>query len=89
MQRNVTCEIGILVVRIDYVIISADHRYEMNAYLQVETIGDAYMIVSGVPEVCVDHACNVADFSLAMVAAARQVLSPATGKPLQVIILRW
>ena len=52
--------------------------------LQVETSGDAYMIVAGVPETSETHAQNVADFSLDMVAAARTIMSPATGKPIQV-----
>ena len=51
---------------------------------QVETIGDAYMVVGGVPEVSTTHAQSVADMSLGMVLAAREVKSPATGKPLQV-----
>ena len=42
------------------------------------------MIVSGAPEIKENHTESVANFSLDMVAAARQVLSPATGEPLQV-----
>ena len=51
---------------------------------QVETIGDAYMVVCGVPESSADHAVRVADFALGAVIAAKQVKSPATGKTLQV-----
>ena len=54
------------------------------SHLEVETIGDAYMVVGGVPERRPDHAAAVADMGLDMVIRAREVVSPATGKPLQV-----
>ena len=50
----------------------------------METIGDAYMVVSGVPEVCSDHALKVAHQGLDMIFKAAEVKSPATGKSLQV-----
>ncbi len=53
--------------------------------MQVETIGDAYMIVGGVPEPSKTHAQSVVDMALDMVKKAAIVPSPATGKPLQVI----
>lgn len=52
---------------------------------QVETIGDAYMVVGGVPEASSTHAQNVANQGLGMVEKAAEVCSPATGKPLQVV----
>jgi len=52
--------------------------------IQVETIGDAYMVVGGVPEVSAEHAQKVANFALDMVKKAYEVKSPATGKPIQV-----
>lgn len=52
----------------------------------METIGDAYMVVCGVPEPREDHARRVADFALGAVMAAQQVKAPATGKPLQVML---
>ncbi|XP_025108472.1 guanylate cyclase soluble subunit beta-2-like isoform X2 [Pomacea canaliculata] len=51
---------------------------------KVETIGDAYMVVSGVPERTKDHAQRVARFAIDIVGEAAQVTSPATGKPLQI-----
>ena len=52
--------------------------------LQVETIGDAYMVVCGVPEYCADHAEKVVDFALDAVVAANLVKAPATGSSIQV-----
>lgn len=52
--------------------------------LQVETIGDAYMIVSGVPEKTEKHASEVAEFSMVMIEQAAHVLSPVTKEPIQV-----
>ena len=51
--------------------------------LQVETIGDAYMVVGGVPDVILDHAQRVANQGMDMQIKANEVKSPATGKPLQ------
>ena len=31
---------------------------------QVETIGDAYMVVGGIPETCGDHAIQISDMAL-------------------------
>ncbi len=50
----------------------------------METIGDAYMVVAGAPEVCTDHAQRVANQGIDMIQKAEEVRSPATGKPLQV-----
>ena len=50
----------------------------------METIGDAYMVVGGVPEISDNHAECVADMGLDMIIKAAQVISPATGKPIQV-----
>ncbi|XP_074644360.1 guanylate cyclase soluble subunit beta-2-like [Tubulanus polymorphus] len=51
---------------------------------KVETIGDAYMVVGGVPEPIKNHAEKVANFALDMIEKSMEVHSPATGKPLQI-----
>lgn len=56
-------------------------------FLKVETIGDAYMVVGGVPVPTDTHAHRVANFALGMRIAAREVTNPVTGKPIQVRIL--
>lgn len=52
---------------------------------QVETIGDAYMVVGGVPIPVSSHAQRVANFALGMILAAREVINPVTGGPIQVL----
>lgn len=54
--------------------------------VKVETIGDAYMVVSGAPEISETHAQKVSNFAMDMVEEAANVPSPATGLPIQVCI---
>jgi len=46
--------------------------------VQVETIGDAYMVASGLPSVNWLHAAEVADMSLQVLAAVTHVLADVT-----------
>lgn len=61
-----------------------DRLTNLHDVYKVETIGDAYMVAGGVPEVTSAHAQKVADFALGMVREAQLVTSPANGKPIQV-----
>ncbi|XP_076469689.1 guanylate cyclase soluble subunit beta-2-like [Babylonia areolata] len=61
-----------------------DTHTEAHDVYKVETIGDAYMAVTGVPEVQEDHAERMADFAMDMLEEAGLVHSPATGLPLQI-----
>ncbi|TRY92055.1 hypothetical protein DNTS_034077 [Danionella cerebrum] len=54
-----------------------------NVY-KVETIGDAYMVVGGVPVPTETHAERVANFALGMRIAAREVTNPITGDSIQI-----
>ncbi|CAH1244445.1 GUCY1B3 [Branchiostoma lanceolatum] len=51
---------------------------------KVETIGDAYMVVGGLPVPVKSHAERVANMGLGMQMAAGHVKSPVTGKPIQI-----
>ncbi|VDI26455.1 guanylate cyclase soluble subunit beta, partial [Mytilus galloprovincialis] len=55
-----------------------------NEVYKVETIGDAYMVVSGVPDKTDRHAQPVADFAMEIVEEASKVRSPITGQPIQI-----
>lgn len=51
---------------------------------QVETIGDAYMVVSGAPEKDFNHAEKVCDMALDMVEAITDLKDPSTGTHLRI-----
>ena len=51
----------------------------------METIGDAYMVVGGLPKPCDNHAEKVAHMGCSMMEASRKVLSPVDRTPLKVV----
>ena len=51
----------------------------MGVCLQVETIGDAYMVVSGAPEKRPDHAESICNMALDMVEGITGLTDPSTG----------
>ncbi|EEC03101.1 guanylate cyclase beta 1 subunit, putative, partial [Ixodes scapularis] len=53
---------------------------------KVETIGDAYVVVSGVPEFLEDHADRLVAMGLAMQAVTRTVRSPVEGHSIEIRI---
>ncbi|XP_074482583.1 guanylate cyclase soluble subunit beta-2 [Sebastes fasciatus] len=61
-----------------------DRLTNIHDIYKVETIGDAYMVVGGVPVPTETHAHRVANFALGMRIAAREVTNPVTGKPIQI-----
>ena len=56
----------------------------VNVISQVETIGDAYMVVGGLPKPCDNHAEKVAHMACSMMEASQKVLSPVDKTPLKV-----
>ncbi|XP_043197242.1 soluble guanylate cyclase gcy-35-like [Amphibalanus amphitrite] len=61
-----------------------DDATESNGVYKVETIGDAYMVVGGIPGRVRDHATRVTSQAIDMVRLARQVAHPITGAPVQI-----
>ncbi|XP_058885170.1 guanylate cyclase soluble subunit beta-2 [Acipenser ruthenus] len=61
-----------------------DRLTNVHDVYKVETIGDAYMVVGGVPIPAETHAECVANFSLGMRIAAREVTNPVTGDSIQI-----
>ncbi|XP_029137108.2 guanylate cyclase soluble subunit beta-2 [Labrus bergylta] len=61
-----------------------DRLTNVHDIYKVETIGDAYMVVGGVPVPTVTHAHRVANFALGMRISAREVTNPVTGRPIQI-----
>ena len=52
--------------------------------LQVETIGDAYMVVGGLPTFTPNHADRIVSMAFGMIKISQRVLSPVDQKPIEV-----
>ncbi|KAM4702073.1 guanylate cyclase soluble subunit beta-2-like [Discoglossus pictus] len=61
-----------------------DRLTSVHDVYKVETIGDAYMVVGGVPVPVKSHVERVANFALGMRLAAMEVMNPITGDPIQI-----
>eukprot|EP00794_Sanderia_malayensis_P012303 gene12303-13572_t len=59
---------------------SFDTLSEENSVYKVETIGDAYMVVSGVPERIHNHAQRIADMAFAMLKSVTGIKNPSNPK---------
>ncbi|XP_041349323.1 guanylate cyclase soluble subunit beta-2-like [Gigantopelta aegis] len=63
-----------------------DEKTNEHDVYKVETIGDAYMVVGGVPEKTTSHAEQVVSFAIDLIQEATSVVSPDSGKPIQIRI---
>lgn len=63
-----------------------DYLLDKFGLFKIETIGDAYVCCSGIPERDQDHARKVALFAIAVSHCVKHVLSPVDGKPIQLRI---
>ncbi|XP_043747757.1 guanylate cyclase soluble subunit beta-2-like isoform X4 [Cervus elaphus] len=61
-----------------------DRLTSVHEVYKVETIGDAYMVVGGVPVPVRSHAQRVANFALGLRISAKEVMNPVTGEPIQI-----
>ncbi|XP_013785585.1 soluble guanylate cyclase 88E-like, partial [Limulus polyphemus] len=61
-----------------------DQLTEKHKVYKVETIGDAYMVVSGAPDIVDKHAENICDMALDMVDVIGDLKDPSTGQSLRI-----
>ncbi|XP_066445081.1 uncharacterized protein C13orf42 homolog [Eleutherodactylus coqui] len=61
-----------------------DRLTSVHDVYKVETIGDAYMVVGGVPVPVETHAQRVANFALGMRMSAKEVINPVSGNPIEI-----
>ena len=52
--------------------------------MQVETIGDAYMVVSGAPTITKFHAIYIADLAFDMLNTMKELIDPSTNKHIKI-----
>ncbi|XP_063772076.1 guanylate cyclase soluble subunit beta-2-like isoform X2 [Pseudophryne corroboree] len=78
------CEPIQIVSMLNSMYLRFDRLTTVHDVYKVETIGDAYMVVGGVPIPVSTHAERVANFALGMILTAREVKNPVTGNPIQI-----
>ena len=55
----------------------------------METIGDAYMVVAGAPEVTQLHAVNICDMALGMMLSMRDLRDPSNDSHMRIRVGRY
>ncbi|KAK2881537.1 hypothetical protein Q8A67_018805 [Cirrhinus molitorella] len=78
------CEPIQIVSMLNSMYLKFDRLTTVHSVYKVETIGDAYMVVGGVPIPMSSHTERVANFALGMIIAAKEVTNPVTGGPIQI-----
>ncbi|KAM6199122.1 LOW QUALITY PROTEIN: guanylate cyclase soluble subunit beta-2-like [Sarcoramphus papa] len=78
------CEPIQIVLMLNSMYLQFDRLTTVHDVYKVETIGDAYMVVGGVPVPVPTHAERVANFALGMIIAAKGVQNPVSGNPIQI-----
>ncbi|MEE6500658.1 hypothetical protein FKM82_003870 [Ascaphus truei] len=78
------CEPIQIVFMLNAMYLRFDRLTTVHDVYKVETIGDAYMVVGGVPVPVSTHAERVANFALGMILMAKEVKNPVTGNPIQI-----
>ncbi|XP_042145635.1 guanylate cyclase soluble subunit beta-1-like [Ixodes scapularis] len=81
-----SCEPMEIVRLLNHLYLQFDNLSNLHGVYKVETIGDAYVVVAGVPEPVEDHADRLIAMGLDMITATRGVLSPVNGEPIQMRI---
>ncbi len=75
-----------LVEGLDRIFSEFDALVEKHGLEKIKTIGDAYMVVAGAPEVRADHAETMANFALEMIEKMKEFRSISTGEEVQIRI---
>ncbi|XP_044288677.1 guanylate cyclase soluble subunit beta-2-like [Varanus komodoensis] len=78
------CEPIQIVLMLNAMYLRFDRLTTVHDVYKVETIGDAYMVVGGVPVPVSTHAERVANFALGMIVAAKDIKNPVSGNPIQI-----
>ncbi|XP_021251784.1 guanylate cyclase soluble subunit beta-2-like isoform X2 [Numida meleagris] len=78
------CEPIQIVLMLNSMYLQFDRLTTVHDVYKVETIGDAYMVVGGVPVPVSTHAERVANFALGIIIAAKGVQNPVSGNPIQI-----
>uniref|UniRef100_A0A8C1VXV5 guanylate cyclase n=1 Tax=Cyprinus carpio TaxID=7962 RepID=A0A8C1VXV5_CYPCA len=78
------CEPIQIVSMLNSMYLKFDRLTTIHNVYKVETIGDAYMVVGGVPIPMSSQTERVANFALGMIIAAKEVTNPVTGGPIQI-----
>uniref|UniRef100_A0A0R3RX79 guanylate cyclase n=1 Tax=Elaeophora elaphi TaxID=1147741 RepID=A0A0R3RX79_9BILA len=61
-----------------------DRIAKINDVYKVETIGDAYVVASGVPTQCIDHSERILNMAIGMQMEVKSVKRPGTDIPLEI-----
>ncbi|XP_070802369.1 guanylate cyclase soluble subunit beta-2-like [Pituophis catenifer annectens] len=78
------CEPIQIVLMLNAMYLRFDRLTTVHDVYKVETIGDAYMVVGGVPVPVSTHAERVANFALGMIIAAKDIKNPVSENPIQI-----
>uniref|UniRef100_A0A8C6XCA4 guanylate cyclase n=1 Tax=Naja naja TaxID=35670 RepID=A0A8C6XCA4_NAJNA len=78
------CEPIQIVLMLNAMYLRFDRLTTVHDVYKVETIGDAYMVVGGVPVPVSTHAERVANFALGMIIAAKEIKNPVSENPIQI-----
>ncbi|KAK3604651.1 hypothetical protein CHS0354_007194 [Potamilus streckersoni] len=80
------CSPNAVIEMLNSVYASFDGVTRVHDTYRVESVGDAYMVVSGLPERNYNHAERMANTALGMRIVGQEVRSPLTGENIQVIM---
>ncbi|MDX2097478.1 MAG: adenylate/guanylate cyclase domain-containing protein [Leptolyngbyaceae cyanobacterium bins.59] len=75
-----------LVTLLNSIFSAFDQLAERHGLEKIKTIGDAYMVASGLPTPCPDHAQSIAQMALEMQQVIQQFPHPVSGEPFQLRI---